>query len=403
MDLPTFLALRAPAGLALLDRIAATGPIDDAAALRVGTALRREQPAELVAAALTQVRLRQRAAAKFGGVAAGMWFTPDGLEQATHPSVAEHRSARLIRHLGPGADWVDLCCGIGSDLLAASAAGLRALGVELDPLTATVAAANLGAAAEVRQADAQTHDPGDAAVFVDPARRNSRGRVFDPAAYTPPWSFVRQLLTGGRAAAAKVAPGIPHGLVPADIEAEWVSLHGEVKEAALYSPALSDGARRRATLLPGGHTLHAIADEIARPTVPVGPVGRWLHEPDGAVIRAHLIDGLAAQVDARLLDASIAYLTTDSPVDTPFARSYEVLEVLPFDTRRLRALLRERGVGRLTVKKRGADVDPDRLRRELLRGATGTDEATLVITRVAAAHTALLVNPRRENSQFQRD
>jgi hypothetical protein len=252
----------------------------------------------------------------------------------------------------------------------------------------------------VHTADALGYPRGDAAVFVDPARRGNRGRVFDPAAYIPPWSFVVELLGADPPAAAKVAPGIPHGLVPPDAEAEWVSWHGEVKEAALYSPALSDGTRRRATLLPGGHTLHRTGEEAA---APVGPLGRWLHEPDGAVIRAHLIDVLAARVDARLIDASIAYLTTDHPVDTPFARSYEVLEALPFDTRRLRALLRERGVGRLTVKKRGADIDPERLRRELLRGSSGAAEATLVITRVAAAHTALLVAPRRENSQFQRD
>jgi SAM-dependent methyltransferase len=396
MDLATFRALRSPAGAALLNRITATGPIDDAAALTLGSKLRREHPVDLVAAAITQARLRQRGAIKFGAAAAQMWFTPDGLQQATHPDVAAHRADRLVRRLGAGAAFLDLCCGIGSDLLAASAAGLRATGVELDPLTAAVAAANLGERAVVHTADALNHPLGDAAVFVDPARRDGRGRVFDPAAYTPPWSFVVALLGAERPAAAKVAPGIPHGLVPADIEAEWVSWHGEVKEAALYSPALSDGTRRRATLLPGGHTLHR---PDAEAPAPVGPLGRWLHEPDGAVIRAHLIDVLAARIDARLLDASIAYLTTDHPVDTPFARSYEVLEALPFDTRRLRALLRERGVGRLTVKKRGADIDPERLRRELLRGHRGDAEATLVITRVAAVHTALLVTPRRENSQ----
>jgi hypothetical protein len=390
MDPATFRALRAPTGAALLDRITATGPIDDAAALRLGSTLRREHPADLVAAAITQARLRQRAAAKFGAAAAGLWFTPDGLEQATQPGVAAHRAARLVHRLGPDATWIDLCCGIGSDLLAASAAGLRATGVELDPLTAAVAAANLGDRAIVHNADATDYPRGAAAVFIDPARRGSGGRVFDPAAYTPPWSFVLELLGAARPAAAKVAPGIPHGLVPVGVEAEWVSWHGEVKEAALYSPALSDGTRRRATLLPGGHTLQRSDDESP---APVGPLGRWLHEPDGAVIRAHLIDLLAARLDARLLDASIAYLTTHHPVRTPFARSYEILEVLPFEVRTLRTALRDRGVGTLTVKKRGADVDPERLRRELLRGASGSAPGTLVITRVAGRHTALLVDP----------
>ncbi|HEY2833605.1 MAG TPA: hypothetical protein VGJ14_14345 [Sporichthyaceae bacterium] len=401
MDLAAFAALRAPAGAALLDAVAAAGPLDDAAALTLGTKLRREHPADLVAAAITQIRLRERGAAKFGPAAAHLWFTPDGLQQATHPAVAAHRAARLARLLPTDTGWLDLCCGIGSDLLATTAVGFPATGVDADPVTAAVAAANLDGAAHIVCADAQTHDRGTAAVFVDPARRGSRGRVFDPTAYSPPWSFVLDLLASGLPAAAKVAPGIPHGLVPADVEAEWVSLRGGVKEAALYSPALSDGTLRRATLLPGGHTLQAT--QTQRSAVAVGPLGRWLHEPDGAVIRAHLIDAVAERIDGRLLDASIAYLSTDSPVTTPFTRSYEVLDVLPFDPRRLRAALRERGVGRLTVKKRGADVDPDRLRRDLLRGATGTAEATLVITRVNAAHTALLVSPGGENSQFLRD
>jgi THUMP domain-like len=394
MDLAAFAALRSPAGAALLNAVAAAGPLDDAAALTVGSRLRREHPPDLVAAAITQIRLRARGAAKFGPAAARLWFTPEGLEQATDPTVAAHRAARLARLLPPGADWLDLCCGIGSDLLAATAVGLRATGLDTDPVTAAVAAANLDGAAQVVCADAQTHDRGEAAVFVDPARRGSRGRVFDPAGYSPPWSFVLDLLAAGRAAAAKVAPGIPHALVPPDVEAEWVSLRGAVKEAALYSPALSDGTVRRATLLPGGHTLTATATQ--RPAVAVGPLGRWLHEPDGAVIRAHLVDAVAERIDARLLHPAIAYLTTDSPAVTPFTRSYEVLDVLPFDPRRLRAALRERGVGRLTVKKRGADVEPDRLRRDLLRGATGDAEATLVITRVGAGHSAVLVHPRPE-------
>lgn len=391
MDLASFGALGEPPGIALLAALTEHSPIDDAAALRWGTALRREYPAELVAAALTMTRLRERGRAKFGEAAAGMWFTPDGLEQATHPTVAAHRARRIVEATGRGAGVVDLCCGIGSELLALAAAGAAPIGVDIDPLTAAVATANT--AAPVECADATTRALPEACVFIDPARRHARGRVFDPAAYRPPWSFVLGLLGDRPAAAAKVAPGIPHDLVPAGVETEWVSLDGEVKEAALYAGTLSSGVRRRATLLPSGATLCSTRrdDEVEPP--PVGPVGRWLHEPDGAVIRAHLIDQVVEAIDGRLLDPTIAYVSTDSPVSTPFARIFEVTDVLPFKTDRLRALLRERRVGRLTVKKRGSSVHPDQLRRDLLRGGHGDNEATVVVTRVAGAATALLVNP----------
>lgn len=399
MDLAGFTALRSPLGAALLSELAAAGPIDDDVALRLGTRLRRDHPADLVAGALTQARLRERAAARFGPAAADLWFTPTGLEQATAPAVAAHRATRLAATLGRDARVLDLCCGIGSDLLAMAAAGLRAEGVDADPLTAAVAAANLEGRARVRVGDAAAQPlTGLDAVFVDPARRTTRGRVFDPAAYSPPWSFVCALLDGSAGvpgAAAKVAPGIPHDLVPAGVEAEWVSLRGEVKEAALFAGTLATGGavRRRATLLPGGHTLTSSVRDTEENPPPVGAPGRWLYEPDGAVIRAHLVGAVAEAVDGRLLDPTIAYVTADALVRTPFATAYEVTDVLPFSLAPLRALLRERGVGILTIKKRGSPIVPEQLRKDLLRGRTGTAEATVVITRRAGAPTALVVRP----------
>ena len=74
-----------------------------------------------------------------------------------------------------------------------------------------------------------------------------------------------------------------------------------------------------------------------------------------------------------------------------------MLEELPFQEKQLQAALRERGVGRLTIKKRGVDVVPEQLRKRL--ALRGDAEATLVLTRVAGQGTALLVRaagpPRR--------
>ena len=207
VDLGTFELLRGPAGALLLSRLATEGPLDDAAALRLGTALRREHPADLVAAAITMSRLRERGRAKFGAAAEGMWFTPDGLEQATHPAVAAHRARRIAATVGGGAGVLDLCCGIGSDLLALGAAGLAPVGVDLDPLTAAVAAANTGAPVEC--ADATTRDRPETGVFIDPARRAARGRVFDPAAYRPPWDFVLGLLGTHRCRGGEGGAGHP--------------------------------------------------------------------------------------------------------------------------------------------------------------------------------------------------
>lgn len=384
MDLDSFRWLLTDAGQQLLER-AASAPADP---LRASTELRRGADAEHVAAALTQVDLRRRAEAKFGADAARMYFTPEGLEQATRTTVARHRAARLqAAQVGTA---IDLGCSIGGDLVAVASAGITAAGVDLDPLRVEVARANLaalGLGGAVSVADATTVDhAGFDVAFADPARRSARGRSFDVDDWTPPWSFVTGLL--GRTACVKVAPGIPHDLVPADVEAEWVSDAGEVKEAALWSGALATTARRATVIASGG--LATLTDEDAVEPVVRG-VGEFLYEPDGAVIRAGLVTAVAAGVDGGLVDEHIAYVTADASFRTPFARSYRVLEELPYKEKQLRAALRERGIGRLAIKKRGVAVVPEELRKRL--ALAGDDEGTIVLTRVAGKGVCLLVAP----------
>ncbi|MYT07856.1 methyltransferase domain-containing protein, partial [Streptomyces sviceus] len=372
--------LLTPEGRALLDDVRGTAPADE---LAVATRLRREHPAELVSAALGQARLRQRAVAKFGAEdAERMFFTPNGVEQSTRASVAAYRALRLKAR---GVTSVaDLCCGIGGDAIALARAGIRVLAVDRDPLTAAAARANadaLGLAGliEVREADVTEVDTASYdAVFVDPARRGGRGRVFDPEAYSPPLSWAVQAALKAPHAALKVAPGIPHEAVPAQAEAEWISDGGDVKEAVLWFGGTAPGAVR-ATLLPGPRTL------LGRglPDPGVRPVGRYLYEPDGAVVRAHLVAEVAQEVEGGLVDSTIAYVTSDALHASPYATAYEITDQLPFNVKKLKALLRERGVGILTVKKRGSAVEPEELRRKALPKQHGPHSATVFLTRVA--------------------
>ena len=393
MDLDAFQWLLTDDGQRLLTAAAEELQSTDDDSLAAQTRLRRTAEPAHVAAALTQASLRVRARAKFGDLADRMYFTPDGLEQATRLRVAEHRAARLVA--SSAHTVIDLGCGIGGDLVAASRAGLVCAGVDLDPVRVEVARANLDAlglpgAVSVADATALDHSPFDVA-FADPARRGARGRTFDVDDWTPPWIFVERLLT--RDACVKVAPGIPHGLVPYDVEAEWVSHHGEVKEAALWSGRLATTVRR-ATVI-GDQGLATLTDEdapaLGAGDVDVRPVGAYLYEPDGAVIRAGLVTAVAAGVAGGLVDEHIAYVTSDESFRTPFARGYRILEQLPYREKQLRAALRERNVGRLTIKKRGVDIVPEQLRKKL--DLRGDEEATLVLTRVAGSGVALLVAP----------
>ncbi len=375
---------------------------DGGEVLAVSVEVRRRFPdlsPAAAAVAITQAQLRRRARVKFGPTADRMWFTPDGVEQATRAEVATHRATRfaaLNGALGRPAKVGDLCCGVGGDLRALAAAGCDVTGFDRDPLTALVAQANIAAlhieGTAVECLDVETLDrAGFDAAFLDPARRHEGRRTFDVRAYSPPWSFVTELLES-MPSAVKVAPGIPHELIPDGIEAEWVSFGGDLKEAALWSGALATSARKRATVLPAGATLVGGADHAPA----VGAPRRYLYEPDPAVVRAHLVGGVAEIVGGVLLDPTTAYVTSDSLVSTPFARPFEIVEVMPFSLKRLRQALRARDIGAVTIMKRGSAVDVERLRRDLK--LSGNGHLVVVLALVGGRHYALLAHPVPRNS-----
>ncbi|MEV4243979.1 methyltransferase domain-containing protein [Streptosporangium canum] len=387
MDLDAFRELLTPRGQEALGAAAELVGDDPVAAV---TRLRKTYDARLTSAALTQATLRRRAREKFGADADLMYFTSGGLEQATRREVADHRTRRIA----PGSRVADVCCGIGGDLLALARAGCEVEAVDADPLTAAIARANadalgFGDRVSVRTADAATVDPAAFDVlFADPARRTARGRTFDPMAYSPPWPEVLEMVAKAEAACLKVAPGIPYEFIPDGAEAEWVSYKGDVKEAVIWCGGLAGDTGRRATILPAGAT---VTPDPALGQAEHGPVGRYVYEPDGAAIRAHLVAEIAAMVGGHLLDPHIAYITGDLAVETPWASRYEVHEVLPFSLKRLRAALRERGAGNVTIKKRGSAVDIERLRKDLR--LSGDKSMVVILTRIIERPFALICTP----------
>ena len=377
----TFAQLMTPEGQQLLAEIAARAGIESD--LGLGTRLRKTYPADLVAAAVTQNHLRGKAVAKFGADAARMYFTHDALEQSTRMSVAVHRATRLA---ASGAESVvDLGCGIGGDLIALARAGLAVRGVELDPVRAAIAAANLqalGLDGEVVCGDALEATIGpDEVAFIDPARRDARGRTFSTADLQPPWEWVCELLAGR--AVAKVMPGLAHDAVPAGVEAEWVSDGGDLVEACLWGAPFAT-TTRRATVLPSGAGLVSEGEPVA-----VGDTGPYLYEPDDAVIRAGLVMELAATIEGWLPDPHIAYVSSAQAVTTPLAKGFRVIEELPFRDKPLKAALQARGTGTLTIKKRGVDIVPEELIKKMK--LKGPNQALVVMTRVQGQGKAYLV------------
>ena len=369
------------------EALLAAGAEADPRSLAAAERMRRHFPPEVAAAALEQIVLRERARSKFGDRAGDLFFTRDGLEQATRPSVAAHHAARFaaagVRRV------VDLGCGIGSDALAFAAAGLAVVAVEIDEHTAQVARANLGDRAEVITGDAEEIGPelirpGDG-VFLDPARRSGVGRLWRTEDFVPRWGFVTEVLAGRYAAGAvgvKLGPALPHREIPVGVEAEWVSDHGETVEVCLWSGPGAAPDSRAALIMPD-HRMVAGAGRLA-----VAPPGRYVYEPDGAVIRAGAITVLGDQLSAWLLDDQIAYLSADELINTPYATCFEISELLPYNEKLLRRWVRDHDIGRLEIKKRGVDVDPAQLRKRLK--PSGAQQATMIISRARSGAIVMI-------------
>ena len=441
--------LLTPSGAQLLDRLRGIDVTPDQA-LRLSTELRDQYPADLVAAALTQQALRTAAREKFS-LAGEMFFTRDGLEQASGEQAAAH-SARRFAGLALVAD---LCCGIGGDLTALAAAAQQVLAVDADCGNlqfATRNAAVYGAFGAVSAVCADVRDlrlAGIPAAFIDPARRAGGHRLRAGESH-PPLSWCIALADQVPRVCIKAAPGLAHALVPAGWEAEFVALGRNLKEALLWSPDFATTGRR-ATVLPAGplaaadaaatgpaatgaaaarapdganaadltsgaapaagrapdawqvpdlrqqpdpgHTLEASTGTM--PPVPVSAPGEYLLDPNPAVTRAGLVAELAHELGAWQIDPMIAFLSLSLPVSTPFARTLRILESMPWHERKVAKTLRDLGIGAVDIRRRGLAGDVQQIHHRL--GLKGDKSAVIVLTRRNGQPWGLICEPVRQD------
>ena len=398
MDRNGFLSLISPEGQALLAEV---GDVDSKADMvKIVSSLRgKGHPADLVATVLTQIKLRRRARSKFGEFAERMFFTEEGLEQASRLKVAAIHAGRFRSN---GLKKIaDLGCGIGAETLALASLDLDVTAIELDEVTAAIATYNLASFdnVKVEQADVTTINLEEfEGLFIDPARRdlkdsktNINKRKYDINDFSPSFDFVLEAARL-KPTIVKLGPGLDHKDIPEDAEAVWVSDDGDLVELSLYFGVLKRKQVKRAALLltPNG-TFELTSAQSERLDAPFGELGNYIYEPDAGVIRSHLVGDLATELGLNIFSNEIAYLSSDQQISSPWLKGYEVLDNLVFDRKKLKAYLREKQIGVLEIKKRGADITPEQLRREL--DPKGKESATLIVTRVDGAHRVLICRP----------
>lgn len=349
--------------------------------LRLVTLLRRTYSPDQVRAGLTLALARAKAREKFGAQAERLYFTDEALQQASDPGISAHRAAKFAA-LDAGRVG-DLCCGAGADALALAERCGQVLGVDHDPVRVRMARLNAAAVgrenAQFVEGDVRGFVPaaGDA-LFFDPARRDDQGdRLHHVEQYLPPLSLVNQWPR--QRIAVKLSPGVDLRQVEAYGGCvEFISVQRNLKEAVLWRNTGSAGTC--ATLVLPDRVLEWSRGGPPEPGRLRAPVG-WLVEPDPALIRAGLVEDAAEAWKGFLLDETIAYLTCDRPPVTPWARAWRIVEWMPFNLKKLRAVLRARDIGVVTVKKRGSAITPEQLIADLKLKGAGT--CTVVLTRFA--------------------
>lgn len=391
-DLSAFRLLLSPTGQAILRQAEELQP-SEADFLTHFTHLSRRHPAELARLALEVAILRREAAGKFP-FADRLYLSREAMQQASAYPVSSYRSQRLRSFTR----LVDLGCSIGGDTLAMASLA-PTLGIDLDGLRLAMARANLAALglnqqASFLQADLRQPLPlasgAGLALFFDPARRDQGRRIYSVRAYQPPLSVVQAWLPRFPALSVKISPAVRlEELHAYDAELEFISLHGELKEAVLWFGPLKS-APRRATLLPGPHSLAASSEAL--PGLPLRDPQAYIYEPDPAVLRAGLVASLGQSLGAAQLDQDIAYLTSAQPLDTPFARRWAVEDWFPFQLKRLREALRQRRVGQVVVKKRGSPLQPEALIRDLR--LVGDQQRVLFLTHLRGRPIVILAYPQ---------
>ena len=389
MDRSDVELLLTPEAVELLESLP---PIDSKAnVVRNVTALRkRGVSAEMTSVVLLQRRLRTIARAKFGEFADTMFFTENGLQQATRLAVAAHHAERFRgAHLNRVAD---LGCGIGGDSLAFAGLGIAVTAVDRDEVTAAIATYNLAPFAECTVLHGEAVDVDLTAfdgLWFDPARRNSTKRLANPADWSPSLNWVFEV-AARIPSGIKLSPAIDHNLLPDNVEAQWVDDHGDTVECVVWTGALArSGIARSALVLKDGAPVE-LTGSAPNTDVPVGALGDYLYDPCGAVIRAQLLATLADQLEAVTISPEIAYLSNQSGAETPFAQRFRVREVLPLDQRTIAQRMKELGIGTLEIKKRGVDIDPAQFRTKLK--LSGRNSATLFLTRIGSGRGAILAD-----------
>jgi len=376
--------------------------------LQLAKWLRKSLSPEQARLVQSQAELRLAAVRKFPDCHR-MLFTDKGLQQATAQSLAAYKAVRfhdLQRSRSNATDpppIVDLCCGIGGDLMELAKPN-GAVGVDADPPSAWFARYNCRGQATVHCLPAEQFQlPANSLIHIDPDRRpdspRHRRQAKSSDRFCPNTSFLVKLVERQADVAVKVAPvtELPDRLQTAP-QIEWIGDQRECKQQVWWFGDLAKpGAHRTATAVAKNGRLIGQVSATEQEAAAVAGIDQpqtYLFDVHPTVRAAKLMDALALQCDLRRLRSGNSYLTSNRQVHHPLVTSYYQLGSFPIDEKRILRYLKQLDAGSVTIKRRGVG-------RHVFQGQqnlelNGNRALFLFVTRVAEQHRAIVTAPPSE-------
>ena len=344
---------------------------------KLDAAIRKELPFDRAVAISGQLSLSEKIKRKFPDFPS-LLVTDKGLQQATDSLIAQYKCDAALKELtSESVCFADLCCGIGGDLIAFAKA-VSSVGVDLDPTTALFAQTNCrlaGTDAKVCCCSAEEFDLSNFnLVHIDPDRRPGGRRTTNADFFQPPREFIDQLVSRVGRVIVKSAPGasIPESWRQ-NAQWEWIEHNGECKQAVGWFGFDSrPGDTIRATIVTESGVESFFASAPKRSGVlsyqsqkAFQPSDcKYIYAPAPSLSTSGLIPAFCQRFCLTELSPG-GYLGSNELLASPFVTAFEIEEVFPLNAKKVKQGLKQKGVDRIIVKKRGAVPEPEEFLKKL--------------------------------------
>jgi len=314
-----------------------------------------------VAEFLTLIRLRKNAIKRIKD-ADKYLFTTKGVEQSSSSEVAKYH-AKLLAEVDVIAD---LCCGNGIDLINIAKDKSLVYAVDLSNTALLCSKYNC----KMNNLDniqflnikAENFNEKVQGVFIDPDRRPEERRVIQAEDISPNFNELLNIIDKYKNVVIKLSPVFDYisASVPVDHTWVFISENRILKEILLCTGIFSTPNKtKKVVLLPNSIFMGN------KQSVKITSVKKFIYDPDPAIIRSGLVQDLAYDVGAILINKHLSILTSDNIINSNFLKSYKVIDSFHYNRKTLQTYLKEHQVGKLVIKVRGFPERPNQILQKL--------------------------------------